>query len=166
MRAFGKISAKVILILSFSLLMAACEPGSYGTGGWQSPQSSYPGGGYYPAPGSYGGGYYPPPPPRYDNRYDDRRYDDRRYDDRRYDDRRYEDRDRHHNHDDRPAAPPPPAPSPPQPATIRPSCPSGTTFNGRHCMIDDKSKIRKGGKGTVNACPKGMRLSGDQCIDN
>ncbi len=62
----------------------------------------------------------------------------------------------------KPMAPPPPA----QPPVIRPSCPGGTTFDGRHCKINDPDKIKPGHKGTVNACPKGMWLSGDRCVPN
>lgn len=47
---------------------------------------------------------------------------------------------------------------------IRPSCPPGSTFNGQHCVINDKSKIRPGGKGTINPCPNGMHLAGDRCL--
>jgi hypothetical protein len=47
---------------------------------------------------------------------------------------------------------------------VRPSCPPGTSFNGQHCIILDKRKIRPGGKGTINPCPNNMHLSGDRCV--
>lgn len=60
---------------------------------------------------------------------------------------------------------PPPPPRPADPV-VRPSCPPDTTFDGHSCRITDPHKIKPGHKGTVNACPKGMWLSGDQCVKN
>ena len=164
MKPISASSIVATLLILLCVLLTGCDPGPYGNSGYPyPPQPGYSTGYGYPPPPppNYGGSYYPPPPPP-----------PRRYDDRYYDDRRYEDRDRYHNHhdhdDNHHANPSSPSPSSsvPTAAAIRPSCPSGTTFDGHHCLIDDKSKIRKGGKGTVNACPKGMRLSGDQCIPN
>lgn len=75
------------------------------------------------------------------------------------------------DHDDRPRPTPrppaysPPPPPPPREEVIRPSCPSGTSFDGKHCIVPEGQR-RKGGKGTINACPSGMYLSGDRCVRN
>lgn len=78
---------------------------------------------------------------------------------------RYEDRRPHHSYDAPPKhydTVPPRAEVRPE-AAIRPNCPPDTTFDGRHCIVPENRR-RSGGKGTVNACPKGMWLSGDHCV--
>ena len=60
---------------------------------------------------------------------------------------------------------PVPAPKPQEPV-IRPNCPSGTQFDGRHCKIIDQRLRRPGGDGNINPCPKGMWVSGDRCVGN
>ncbi|MCC6933892.1 MAG: hypothetical protein IT292_11690 [Deltaproteobacteria bacterium] len=58
-----------------------------------------------------------------------------------------------------------PKPQPkPQPAEIRPSCPSGTHFDGSHCKIDDQRLRKPGGDGNINPCPKGMWVSSGRCV--
>ncbi len=108
---------------------------------------------------------------RYGNRCDRRppKYDDRRDYDR--DDHDWKDRDdddHHHHHGSShssgsssraPATPPPPP-------EIKPSCPSGTRFDGSTCKITDNSLKRKGGDGDINPCPKGMWVSGGRCVGN
>ncbi|MFN8392798.1 MAG: hypothetical protein U0136_21070 [Bdellovibrionota bacterium] len=51
-----------------------------------------------------------------------------------------------------------------QDAEVRPSCPPGTTFNGQHCVVNDRSQIRRGGKGTINPCPNPMHYEGGRCV--
>lgn len=163
-------TAAVLLSLVF---FSACEP-VYNTGSYGYPQQPgyrYPNSGYG-QPGYYGQGYDPYPygtntAPYYGGGY----YDDRN------DHKHPHDHPHHQNHNypyppyttsPRPQPTPRsnPAPASASPAIVRPSCPPGTTFDGRHCLINDKSQIRKGGKGTVNACPKDMWLSGDKCVPN
>ncbi|MFN8392471.1 MAG: hypothetical protein U0136_19415 [Bdellovibrionota bacterium] len=138
--------------------LTGCDPNLYDTGDSRYPPPDY----RYPS--SYDRGYdrYPDRP-YYGHDYDrDRDHD--HYDRDHYDRDHYDRDDRHHprDHDYRP--PPPPPPPRHEPEEVRPSCPSGTTFDGRHCIINDKSKIKPGHKGTVNACPNGMYLSGDHCV--
>ena len=132
-------------LLSYSL--AACDLSTSYNDGWDGSRGGYR------------------EPYRDDYRYRDYRHDDYRYDhrDRHYyehdrrDDRWDHKRDEHHYQ-----APPPPPPKPKE-QVIRPSCPPNTTFDGKHCIIP-KNQRRPGGQGTINACPKGMWLSGDRCV--
>ena len=49
---------------------------------------------------------------------------------------------------------------------VRPSCPAGTNFDGKSCIITDGSKRRPGGDGRINPCPKGMWVSGGVCVSS
>lgn len=75
-----------------------------------------------------------------------------------------------HNHLPPPtvvAAPPPVVAAPPvEVQAVRPSCPAGTRYDGKSCLITDDSLRRKGGDGRINPCPKGMWVSGDVCVGN
>lgn len=149
--------------------------------------------GQYPYGGNYGSSYdpYPTRDCHYygncgygnDDRYDHERYErdrrrhereeDRRAEERREEERRERDRWRNEHRNDwgyqndqrRPAPTPvPPPPPKPQENVIRPSCPSGTQYDGRHCKIIDQKLRRPGGDGNINPCPKGMWVSGDRCV--
>ena len=132
---------------------------------------------YQSSPYGYGSGYggngygYSGNDRYYDRDYRDRDYRDRddyrnrdRYNDHDYDHRGY-DRDYRDNYRN---PPPPPRSSggsfntpPPQPA---PSCPSGTRFDGKSCIITDSRLKKPGGDGRINPCPKGQWLSNGRCI--
>ena len=155
---------KLFLLTALVASTAACEPGYYGD--WGRPSSGYSDG--------YNSGYYGGSDRYRDDRYRDDRYrndrdyyrGDRDYRHDRDDDDRHHDRHNDRHDDDRDRRPSKPAPTPtppPAPPVIRPSCPSNTTFDGKHCIVPENQR-RKGGKGTVNACPKGMWVSGDQCV--
>lgn len=111
----------------------------------------------------------------YDDRYDRDRYgrdrDRYNYDHDRYDHNNdyyhhdYDNHPRNRDHEDNHHEAPPPPPPRIEEQVIRPNCPSGTTFDGRHCILPE-NKRRPGGKGTINACPNGMWLSGDHCVKN
>lgn len=169
----------------FVLLFSACVDSQYGG----FPQGSYPGAGYpagtgYPGVGSPIGtgrgfpaqGYYPPPDCSY---YGTCGTNHGVHQGRR--------RDRNRNRNQQP--PPPvripsttvgdlvpniqsgtgnnPVNSGSQNSNIvRPSCPSGTQFNGRHCRIVNQGLRKPGGDGNINPCPKGMWVSGDICVGN
>jgi hypothetical protein len=139
---------KLITLLILAITLFGCELMNQGDPYYPN---NYPYPNQYPP--HYGGyGYPPPPPPQYPYGYPPRRpyYDD----DHRHD---------HRNDNDRkPQKPQRPAQT--IDSTIKPSCPSGTTFNGQHCIINDPSLKRKGGDGKINPCPKGMWVSGGRCI--
>lgn len=107
---------------------------------------------------------------RYDRRDDYDRYERERREREREAARRDRDRYRDEHRDDwgyrndhRDTPRPAPAPKP-QETVIRPSCPSGTQYDGRHCKITDSKLKRPGGDGNINPCPKGMWVSGDRCV--
>lgn len=79
-----------------------------------------------------------------------------REDRERKEDRERRERDQQRDRESRHVAPPPPA-------EIRPSCPSGTSFDGKHCILPENQR-RPGGKGTVSACPNGMWVSDGKCV--
>lgn len=62
------------------------------------------------------------------------------------------------HHQPRPAVIPRPADS-----IVKPSCPPGTDYNGRSCIVP-KNRRRPGDRGDINPCPKGMWVSGDRCV--
>ena len=47
---------------------------------------------------------------------------------------------------------------------IRPSCPAGTQYDGRHCKITDQKLRKPGGDGNINPCPRGMWVAGGKCV--
>lgn len=173
---------KYHLLAVTALLLQACDQNyQYPSGGGypsQYPSGGYPAGGYpsgggygYPSGGGYGypNNYPPPPPPTYDCRYygncPGTNYPPQRRNDWNRD-RHDRDNDRDH-HDHKPAPPintTPQVITPPPPPPVAPSCPSGSVFDGQHCKITDNRLKRPGGDGNINPCPKGMWMSGGQCI--
>lgn len=155
-------SVSFLALVSLSSTLLGCDPNVYsqynsGYGSDPYGYSNYPPPSY-PAPNRYDRPYdYYPPPERHRCGYGG--YDrDRRPN--------YDNYDSRPKPENRPAyLPPPPTPTPAPEPVVKPSCPAGTTFNGRHCIVPE-DKRRPGGKGTVNACPKGMWLSGDRCVKN
>ena len=156
-----------LLLPSFVAMLSftACEYDPY--------NSNYPypsGGGGYPQYPSYPNNY---PPPNYPNSYPPSyppqggynypgNYDNNGYIPSHHRPDHHDDR-RDDNH--RPTyTPPPPPPPPPQQQEVRPSCPSGTVFDGSHCKITDSNLKRPGGDGNINPCPRGMWFSGGKCI--
>ncbi len=167
---FTKKQKNLFLKLSLFLLLFICISGCAENSDYQNPWDS--------APNCRYGHCAPPAPPYGGYGYDRNTYGHDRYGrDPYYDYNRNHNREewqREHdreewkkNHDYRPehydTIPPPPAPRPE--AVIRPSCPPDTTFDGKHCIVPENRR-RSGGKGTVNACPPGMWLSGDRCVKN
>lgn len=155
---FAKLS--LIILFLFSIALSSCVPGNdLLTPGNGSANCRY--GNCAP---SYGYGRYGYDGGRYDYGHD--RYGRDPYYDRGH--WKKEDHRPHHSYQTPPrhyGTVPPPPPQIKQEEVIRPNCPAGTTFDGRHCIIPENQR-RSGGKGTVNACPKGMWLSGDRCINH
>lgn len=153
-----KISS-LLFVFALLAMLSGCAPGQY-----SSPYGSSTG---------YGGSSY------YGDRYDDRyRYEREQEYRRELERRKWEEQERYeherrqlereryeHNRDlERAQREVRPTPTP-EPRVIRPSCPSNTTFDGKHCIVPENQR-RKGGKGTISACPDGMWVSGDRCVGN
>jgi len=153
-------------IIAFSLValsttLTSCADGPYGN----YPNSPNTGYGYpsqnYPQPNNYPGQYYPP-----NQGYPNQGYPNQGYGYPPQQQAPYYPPPQ--RNDNRQAPPPPPPvvqpPAPPAQPVIRPSCPSGSSFDGRSCNITDNRLKRPGGDGRINPCPSGMRVSGDRCI--
>ncbi|MBP9837255.1 MAG: hypothetical protein KBC84_00930 [Proteobacteria bacterium] len=163
--ASGITKIKVVSFVLLFLTMAACDPNNnYGNQWDPAPrQDPYYNSGYGSRYGNDYDRYHGYPRDRYENR-DKYQYDRDRYND--YREQKERDEYRKHQYENKYQPTPYPTPAPrPQENIIRPSCPSGTSFDGKHCIIPEGQR-RPGGKGTVNACPKGMWLSGDKCVPN
>ena len=157
----------LLTLFLFSLTLCSCAPGNEYLDPWNNNSSNCRYGNCAP---SYGGTYG-------NSGYDSNRYGYDRYGhDPYYDKHDYWKNEGNHHHNpyqapptyQQPPAYQPPPPPPPQAApeaVIRPNCPPDTTFDGRHCIIPENRR-RPGGKGTVNACPNDMWLSGDRCVKN
>jgi hypothetical protein len=147
---------RFFLIFLGLFMVTACNPASSGSGNVGSGNYDCRYSGTCPRrypdySTSYGSGYHYDRP--HDRDYDS---DHHRHD---YD---KDDTERWHDHDaDKEQKRPAPTPIPR--VVIRPSCPPDTTFDGKHCIIPE-DKRRKGGKGTVSACPNGMWVSNGECV--
>ncbi len=153
------ISKKILLsfLILFSTYSTSCVDGQYGNypnGGYGYPTNNYPPPNNYPPNNNYPGQYYPP------NNYPSN-----------YPNGGYGYPPPQHQHHPRNQQPPviqaPPVVQAPPPAAepiIRPSCPSGSSFDGRSCNITDNRLRRPGGDGRINPCPSGMHVSGDRCV--
>ena len=158
----------LILLFAFALLSACAETGGHRgysgydrydrTGGWDDRHYDRDRDDYYEERRR-----------RDREEYERERWERRRDERRRDKERNDENRDQHYDLTPKfpPTMPPPGRPRDDRRDDrrdeVRPSCPSGTTFNGKHC-IQRESDRRPGGKGTINPCPKGMRLSNERCV--
>ena len=155
-----KFKSITALCIALFLLIGCAELGNMGNNSRQR----YPNNQGY---GNNSGSGYPRNGGYYGNDYDDDNYSDDD-DDSDDDDRRHHGNHGNHgnygnqNNGPRYNPPPPPASNP----EIRPSCPSGTSYDGKHCVITDKRLKQKGGDGNINPCPKGMWVSGNRCVGN
>ena len=147
----------VLSIFAVLLLLTGCAENQYGNypsssypypNNYPYPQNQYPNG--YPANGYPAGAYQPPYYPPNQNTYNPRN--------------NYPRNNNHGLNNNRPPANNAVVVPVPAQQNISPSCPSGTRYNGRTCVITDNRLRKPGGDGNINPCPKGMWNSNGKCI--